>query len=1373
MTRRTIAPWISCGFLFAAASLAAAEGVSIGGRVVLPGGGPLAEAEVQLRPLRPALVEVRARLAGETAEPAARTRTAADGRYRIEAPHAGLWTVRVEAPGFVPLELDLQPLIEPQELPDAEMSNDSGLTVTVIDPQAAPLAGALVLVRTERARLAFLDAAGWRAPLRSGQTAADGKLLLPRGAAERVSVSVSHPRFVHAERHGLAGTAARFTLAAGLLRGIEVRAAAGEPLAGVMLAAGERAHPLGATDDHGRLTLVLDRSRPVAVELLAADGRRLKTRLDPSALEDGVPQKLVLPDRLAVSGRLIDADSRRAIAGGLVWDAENPVEGFVTDEGGGFVLRGPLGSHLTVTAGAPGYLGDQPVDYPLTGDGRPGPTLALRAAAVIEGQVVDGDGNPVAGARVDLEIKRASTGRMRIEIGRPKPAPRALSGPPGTFRLSPVDPEESYVVKVQAAGFAPGEAPVAGLAPHRTKSGLRIELDRGRSVSGAVIDAAGLPLRDVALTLKPQEAGGGMGMMRFAAPEAVPFELGGTTDGAGKFAVHGLPARKFDLEAWRPGFAKRTVSGVDVSGREPSLDLGKITLEPGQRVQGVVTDSGGLPLEGVRVSASAGGSTMTLMQGPLAAEPEPDAVTDPRGWFAVDDLAASESYSFHFERTGFVGTSAKSVALPRLEPLEIKMDAASDVSGSVTDSAGEPLAGARVNLERSKTIEMGGAVMQTVMMTSETSDAEGRFLFADQEPGTISLSAVASGYQEAKRDNVEIPRGEDVTGQKLPLARGAILEGRVLTPDGRPAIGASVRRVTEGSGMVDFGGQPTDGNGYYRLLGLEPGPVSIEATHDEYPRVVRDIELDEGIQALDLHLTGGFEVAGRVSATDGSPVVDALVALAPAGRRFGGPETKSGIDGTFSIPGVQEGEYMLWVEASGYAPSPGIQRVTVEGEPLYGLEVALDAGGAVFGKVRGLAPEKLGRVSVRAQAAEFGAFNSSTLDSQGDYRIEHLRPGAYEIVAQLADSGREAKESVVLDAGVESLEADLKFDSGLTLRGRAVQAGAPVVGATVMVEGVDVARSGWGQTGEQGGFSVDGLAPGRFRIKLRDWESGLSHDETLDLATSREVLLEVPSGSVAGVLADAADRQALAGVALTLEPVNELLPGRLPPHAATTDLDGRFRISSVADGEWRLSAVKQGYAATSRAVTVKNERGVDDLRIPMEATEGMTLETHLPSGGAPDEIRVAVLDPAGAALVSGVFQTGENGRVRLSTVPAGTWDVVVSAAGSATANLRAGAPGAAVPVALEPATGLKISVPELQRSDLVATVRVRDAAGALFRTLEWSGRPVTEWRMFGGTLEFAALPPGSWAVTVAAADGRTWEGRSETAGGTTSQLVLE
>ena len=58
--------------------------------------------------------------------------------------------------------------------------------------------------------------------------------------------------------------------------------------------------------------------------------------------------------------------------------------------------------------------------------------------------------------------------------------------------------------------------------------------------------------------------------------------------------------------------------------------------------------------------------------------------------------------------------------------------------------------------------------------------------------------------------------------------------------------------------------------------------------------------------------------------------------------------------------------------------------------------------------------------------------------------------------------------------------------------------------------------------------------------------------------------------------------------------------------------------------------------------------------------------------------------------------------------------------------------------------------------------------------LDWSGRPISEYRMYGGQLEFNSLPPGNWAVTVATADGRTWQGRSATSpGGGIGELVLE
>jgi hypothetical protein len=328
------------------------------------------------------------------------------------------------------------------------------------------------------------------------------------------------------------------------------------------------------------------------------------------------------------------------------------------------------------------------------------------------------------------------------------------------------------------------------------------------------------------------------------------------------------------------------------------------------------------------------------------------------------------------------------------------------------------------------------------------------------------------------------------------------------------------------------------------------------------------------------------------------------------------------------------------------------------------------------------------------------------------------------------------------------------------------------VGATIYVEGTDVDHNGWNETDTDGRFVIEGLEPGNYRLNLRQWRTGLAYNKTIELATTREIVIEVPTARVGGRIVDSSDRQPLAGVSLTLTSDATALE-RLPLHTATTDLEGKFELGNVADGAWRLAASKKGYAAVSRAVTVQTQRVTGELDLTMDPTEGLTLEARLPSGSIPSEVRVAVLDPAGGAMLTGEYATGEHGRVRLSSVPPGSWSIVISAGGSATTTVQAQAPGATITVALPPATSLRVSVPELGETGGMATVRVADTGGRAFYSLTWDGRPQREFRMAGGQLEFNSLPPGSWTITVAAAEGRSWSGTTTTTPGITTHLNLE
>jgi len=935
-------------------SAALATEIPIGGRIVTMGGKALADVEVVLLALPDSLTEVGGVLEGSPAEPVARALSDKQGRFELAAPHAGLWRVRIEAPGFVPLQSELGPLIEPLELPDAELSVDEGISLRVTDRQGQPITGALVLARSDLPRFAFTGAE-WAPPMRSGRTDENGVLELPRSADERITISAAAPGFVPSEKRGIRGTAAGLRLDRGPRRSVEVVSAAGQPLADVLLFVGPRPHPVGRTDEAGRGVATINPSAPVTLRLLAADGRRLETQLRPASSTPERPRRLSLPDRLLISGRLIDADTRRPISGGLVWDGSDPDEASASDRAGGFVLGGPAGHRLDVSAGAPGYLLADPLAFQLNDDGRPGPTLALQPAAAVAGTVVDGDGEPVPGAELELAVRR-NPSMMRIEIGGTRSLARSRSGPSGKFRISPIDPEQSYELRVRAEGYAPASEVLTGLEPYRTRAGVRIELTRGQSLTGTVVDTDGNPLRDAAVRLAAAAPRRGLHGMRLMQPGAGASRFSADSDDAGRFTVTGVPAGKFDLTVSRRGFAQRTVPAVELVTGDDVTDIGEVVLEPGEKIHGVVLDRDRQPVEGAEIELLEAGPMlmMALPGGPGSGETEPDAVTDPAGWFALEDLGRDEKYNFTVRRTGFVEARVSGIQLPHVEPLEVTMQPASKVAGRVLDSQGEPVAGAQVEMSRSRKMEMGGTAIAVMMMTGETADDEGRFVFEDQEPGVLSLRALSSGYQEATLDNIEVPVGKDVVGLELTLPPGAILQGRILAPDGRGAIQATIRLAGEGNEMMRIDGTFSDGAGYYRLEGLAPRTVSVEAIHPDYPRTVKDVELDEGLNALDLQFEGGHEVAGRVSDTAGGTVADALVRLVPTGRSWGGPEARTRADGSFALPGVQDGDYRVWVEAHGYAPTSGEQQVVVAGEPVAGLELVLDTGAAIRGTISGL-----------------------------------------------------------------------------------------------------------------------------------------------------------------------------------------------------------------------------------------------------------------------------------------------------------------------------------------------------------------------------------------------------------------------------------
>lgn len=1368
MLRRIVLPYTLVAMVALTALAAArAEGIEIRGKVLGPGGLPQPEATVSLHASAPPYRRAEVWFGETQPEPAAAGKTDASGEFLLEAPAAGLWTVRLEAPGLVPLVHRLEPLVEPRVLATARMESDGGLTVHVGGREDKPVAGALVRLFRPASRMDdILRPRGWEADNAAGLTDAEGTVHLHRAESDRRKIVVSATGYRVSSRPTTAGTGMTVRLETGQARRVTVVEQKGEdevPVAGALVQDRESGQPLGFTGKDGVLSIYPPGGARYAVTVVGEDGR--------STTGSGL--RLLLPAKATMVGQLIDSASRAPISGGLVWPAGRPWLADTTDRAGGFVLRGTLGDKIRIKADATGYLPADEVPFQFADDGRAGPILPLVLGAAIEGRVVEENGRGVGQASVGIKVKQSTPGMMRIEIGGPPP-PRAVTDEHGRFRLSKIDTSNNYDLSASAEGYVKGKTAIIGLEPGRTRRDVRVELERGAQLTGLVLDSEGAPLANASVTIERSTGRRMGGMMLLGGP---PEKVQGITDQEGRFALNGLPRGNAEIAIARKGFARLKVPGIDVPGGGEAADLGEFRLEPGARVQGMVVDTDGLPVENAEVRVARGGGPRMMMMG-MGDEPpgieKADAVSGPDGWFTLEDQPGGGEISVDVSREGFLRASARVTQIPNAEPLVVTLDPSSKLSGIVLDPDGQPVAGADISLTRSVTSGAGGMQMKMVTSEGATSDAEGRFEYEGLEPGKVSLAASASGFQETTRDGIEIVKGEDLLDVELPLRAGAVLVGQVLTPDGKPAIDATVS-IVRSSPEPDFGIGPgraaTDGGGNYRLEGLPPGPVSIEATHDSYVRTVKDIEAEEGINALDLQFEGGQEVAGSVAGPDGAPVPGATVRMDPVGRQWGGPTADAGADGTFRFPGVADGEYLLTAGAEGFAPPAEKVRVHVGGQPVAGLVVALQGEAALVGRVLGLDPTDFPQVEINAFGGP-GQFGESRVDSQGRFRITGLGAGSYSLSGSVGRSGNQARAQATLEPGQAEANVDLEFGQGLVLSGRALLGDKPFTQATVAATGTDVSHVGWGETDAAGAFRLSGLKPGTYEVQVRQWKTGISYEEPVEVTSNRDVELRIPTATISGTVVDTADRKALPGVRVALAPPDGSAETFFEDHVAVTDVNGRFTIGNVADGSWSLISTKKGYAAGRREVVLQMGTGVDNVRLELEPTEGLTLQVRLPSGAIPSTVRAAVLDTAGRTLSNGSYSTGENGSVRLSSVPAGSWDVVLYAPGAAVLRIQADAPGGPVPVQLPRATALSVSVPDLAGSDTRATVMLTDAAGTPFREVEWYGEPVSQWSLRDGERLFETLPPGTWTVRVDAADGRNWQGSGTSAPDNRAEVVL-
>jgi protocatechuate 3,4-dioxygenase beta subunit len=268
------------------------------------------------------------------------------------------------------------------------------------------------------------------------------------------------------------------------------------------------------------------------------------------------------------------------------------------------------------------------------------------------------------------------------------------------------------------------------------------------------------------------------------------------------------------------------------------------------------------------------------------------------------------------------------------------------IKGTVIDSkTGQPLRGADVTLRVLFSGSRGEA-------NSASSNDEGHFAFDNLSAGRYRVTASRNGYvnRDPRSSNqragiVSLSAGQYLDSVVLKLMPSAVLAGRVTTEGDEPAPNVSVQAMKftyqgEKRQLSDVGTATTNDRGEYRIWGLAPGKYYVRATHPRgqsprlggqvyvpifYPGVsdlsrTQPIELHAGdeITGIDLGFVSlhSIRVSGHVVSVGSSPVKDAQVTLVggSGSMTFAAGQGSTDAKGAFEIRGVAPGSYTLIAE---------------------------------------------------------------------------------------------------------------------------------------------------------------------------------------------------------------------------------------------------------------------------------------------------------------------------------------------------------------------------------------------------------------------------------------------------------------------------
>ena len=511
----------------------------------------------------------------------------------------------------------------------------------------------------------------------------------------------------------------------------------------------------------------------------------------------------------------------------------------------------------SITLGAMlGNLKAFPNEFDVPKAGRDDIVLAMEPTASVSGRVLDTDGAPLSGWEVtangliDDGTRRASGGAITRQVG--------VTGL-GRFEQSVSSDSGEFTV----SGLAMGDYEICAQVPGSTARAIREEgritlhtgealkdvilvWQRGLSVSGQVLRQDGQPIAGADVTAWYLPEIGDTAQHMFVAQ----------TDDQGRYTIAEFPevaSLEISYQVSHRDYIQLCRYGVSLDRGPQDFVLVERPLIEGRVLDAVSRE----PVPRFRIHHWMG--TPEDEAGAMSIATRMELETHPNGKFSfrangynlIRVVASAPGYS--------TGTATVSAVKPgdNIKDVEILLEPANPIQGTVVDASGEPIPGARLYLGYPVGFPNAGAGLVGAEGVTQ-SDQNGDFSIPEYPASLSIVSAYRSGYA---------PSWAEIRSREQPirivLSKGAIIEGTV-TYGGRPLEDERAHVSVQVGDENHYTNQTQTGDGgAYRIDEVATGVVTVSAAFLEgglrrYIR--RDVELQIGdVASVDFDFSDTYD----------------------------------------------------------------------------------------------------------------------------------------------------------------------------------------------------------------------------------------------------------------------------------------------------------------------------------------------------------------------------------------------------------------------------------------------------------------------------------------------------------------------------------